>query len=101
MNFICNVTFMVERSQSQKFYTWFRGEEAARMGRLTEVVAVPGDPDFAAQALSVALQREFGSEAEAVAYAETELPELFERFGAVFGEFGMTFVSILKEVSLA
>lgn len=100
MEYICNVTFMVERSLSAKLYEWMKEEEAVRMGRLNEVVAVPGDPDFAAQALSVALQREFGTEAEALAYAETELPELFERFGERFGDLGMTFVSILKNVTL-
>lgn len=107
---IYNTTFMIEQAVKPAFLDWMRNEALsiadnnqlpARAPRLTTVVDVPGDPEFAAQAASFALQFEFLTIDEARKWADIALSELAGKFTSKFGpERGLIFSTILEEIDL-
>lgn len=108
--YIYNTTFMVEQSLKEDFVQWFRSnaltkmvnpESPAREPRLTCVVDVPGDPEFAAQAASFAFQTEFMAREDADRWAEVYLAPVIGDFTSRYGaDKALTFATVLTVVDL-
>lgn len=108
--YIYNVTFAIANEDQEEFLGWLRKEAlgklanselGAREPRLTKVAEVPGDPDFAVQAASYALQMEFSSIEEAKRWADIALMEVGGMFTIKFGQDrGMMFTTILEVIAL-
>lgn len=106
---IYNITFMVERSEKERFILWIKGEGLQILlpegndltPRLTLLRDVPGDPEFAQQACSFALQLSFADTMAMDGWASEFLPKgiaLFQkRFGA---EHALHFATVLEEIPL-
>ncbi|MDE6218381.1 MAG: DUF4286 family protein [Muribaculaceae bacterium] len=102
------VTFMIDRRLEIPFLGWLRGEALSRLQlpatsnpRLTKVAAVPGDPEFARQALSVTLHVDFPSPAPARKWADTYLTPLLDAYTRKFGHEALHFASILQTLPLS
>ncbi len=100
--YIYNITFVVDPARTGEFEGWLRARlsEMAAAGSLVKVVAVPGDPEFVAHAASYTLQTKCASLAEAEAYGESAGETLREAYARYMGGEGVSFASILEEVSL-
>lgn len=108
--YIYNVTFLVENGSESEFLSWLRNnaleklvneESPARSPRLTLVTEVPGDPEFARQACSFALQMEFADIAGAHRWADIFLTPVLASYNGRFGaEKALSFSTILQEIDL-
>ncbi|MBD5385270.1 DUF4286 family protein [bacterium] len=108
--YIYNVTFVVEKQDGDAFLKWLRDEalaelmnpeSPAREPRLTEVVNVPGAPDFGEHACSFALQTEFQTLEDAEKWAEVYLQPVVGKYAARFGmEKAHSFATILRNIDL-
>lgn len=101
------ITFMTERACESRLIDWLRTSAipaleipADSKTRLTKVAAVPGDPEFSRQALSMTLHVEFASPAPARAWAEKALDSVLDEFSRKFGQNALHFVSVLKTIDL-
>lgn len=106
---IYNVTFMMERSLKARFTGWLRArradgllsEEKGVVGAsLQEVVEVPGESEFAEQALSVALQAKFIDRTAAHAWGRSALASLLADYRKDFGPEALSFSTILETIDL-
>ncbi|MCM1152251.1 MAG: hypothetical protein NC328_01160 [Muribaculum sp.] len=68
--------------------------------RLTKVAAVPGEPDFANQALSMTLHVGFESLGMLRHWMKSRVEPVTDDFHARFSDESLHFISILKEISL-
>ncbi len=100
--YIYNITFVVDPVRTGEFERWLssRLAEMALSGSLVRVVAVPGDPDFASHAASYTFQNRFATLPEAEAYGEAEGENLREAYARYMGGEGISFASIVQEVTL-
>lgn len=108
--YIYNITFMVEPEYKIRFLDWMRGAalpallsagSAARNPRLTLVAEVPGDPEFASQACSFALQLEFTDLSAAKEWADIHLSPVIGQYISEFGpEHALSFSTILESIDL-
>lgn len=100
--YIYNITFVVDPARTGEFEKWLgtRLAEMALAGSLVRVVAVPGDPDFAGHAASYTFQSKFATIDLAEAFGESEGETLREAYARYMGGEGISFASIVQEVSL-
>lgn len=101
--YLYNITFMMERSEERHFLSWLRADALPpatgyRRHRLCKVVAVPDDPEFSSQALSISLQVEFPSLAAARDWGKTLLPSLLDGFHKEISGHTLHFQSVLKSL---
>ncbi|MDE7382061.1 MAG: DUF4286 family protein [Muribaculaceae bacterium] len=102
--YLYNVTFMVEREAEAGLMAWLRDDASViravdgREHRIMKVVAVPDDPEFGRQALSVSLQVEFSSLGLARDWGRELLPPVTESFHTTQGGQALHFATILKQV---
>lgn len=101
-----NISFILEHRREEELYGWLG--EAVRMSALpadrtnvVKVVAVPGDPDFVKQALSVSLQVRFDSLSEASKWGRESAPALLESYSRRFGAMAQHFSTVLKDIDIA
>lgn len=101
------ITFMTERVYESRLTEWLRSSAvpsleipAGSETRLTKVAAVPGDPEFSRQALSMTLHVGFPSPAPARAWAEKTLDSVLDEFSRKFGQNALHFVSVLQTIEL-
>ncbi len=100
---------MVDEDQAESLLRWLRGGTVSRLTegltdsnpRLSTLVEVPGDPDFASHARSFALQIEFRTIEDAHAWGDARLMPLIADYTAKFGiERAAIFTTILEEIEL-
>lgn len=108
--YIYNITFVIEKSQIDKFLTWVRlealpglvnAESPARTPRLVRVAEVPGNPDFGGEEASFSLQVELPDLDSAKKWADVYLTPILGKLAPTFGaERAFAFVSILENIPL-
>ena len=98
-----NLTFIVDRKRESDLAAWIDSAAIPALSspdcsgfRSMKVIDVPGDPEFASQALSVTLQADFEFPAALKEWSETLLPKTVDEFHKIFGRESMIFRSILK-----
>lgn len=100
---IYNLTFIIDPLNEVEFLKWLRVRAASPsfVGcRLLKVAHVPGDADFSAQAASISMQRSFSTIDEAREWGEGPVENLREEYARWAGGEGLTFATILEELSL-
>lgn len=106
---IYNTTFMLHDSKAEEFLQWIqqcvdeglcRGSIAACNPRLSTVIEVVGAPDFHEQALSMAFQVEFDSEADAHNWAANKLQPVLEDFTSKFAPDAHSISTLLEAIAL-
>lgn len=106
--YIYNITFMTERSAEHRLVEWLRGHkgkavlsgDAGVAGcRLQTVVDVPGESEFAEQALSLALQVDFETMDDARTWGRTHFNAMHEDFRKEFGQESLCFCTILRTIA--
>lgn len=105
---IYNVTFLVENGDEERFLKWMRSEglnafaagaAADSHPRLTKVVEVPGDPEFARQACSFALQLDFADMASAKGWEAETMPKGIAQYARLFGDdHALSFATIMETI---
>ncbi|MDE7159617.1 MAG: DUF4286 family protein [Muribaculaceae bacterium] len=100
---IYNLTFIVDPVREEAFLKWLKERLVAPefIGcTLLKVADVPGDPEFAAHALSVSLQKRCPTEADMASFREGPAENLSEEYARWAGGEGMTFATVLEELPL-
>lgn len=102
--YIFNMAFMTERGNERSLRTWLRevalpslvmpGDEKVRF---VEVVQIEGSPASDEDMLSISLQVNFETEAEASLWGYDSVPPLRELLAEKFGERAMVFCTVLRE----
>ncbi len=99
-----NITFMVEREAERTLIKWLDSDADVKKAldgrewRRIKVVAVPDDPEFNKQALSISLQLAFDSLSASRDWGKSELPKITENFHQQMDGHALHFATILKEV---
>lgn len=109
MEYIGNITFVIDPARRDEFITWMRGkallklfnsESPAREPRLTTVVEAGGEKPGPDHGASIALQAVFASEGDAVKWQNDLLPEVLGDFHKTFGQHSAFFVTLLEVIPL-
>lgn len=105
--YIHNITFMHDPADETAFIDWLRGSAVPLLSgdgvgamRLAQVAEVPGAPDRAGEALSVALQAEFGDIDTARRWAGSRLPAVADSYRRRFGHDALLFATILRSIDI-
>ncbi|MCM1378039.1 MAG: DUF4286 family protein [Prevotella sp.] len=102
------ITFLANKNAEKKLTSWLINDAIPALNvsveaspRLTKVVAVPDDPDFSRQALSMTLHVNFSSPALAKAWGKEDLPPVINEFSRLFGPDALNFISILRDIPIS
>ncbi len=103
---ILNIAFMADRALAQQLTAWIDENfdtlfAAAMPVRKVEVLEVESDPDYAAQALSLAFQSEWESLEEAREASACCMPFIREALAGKFGDSVMAFATILGSTEIS
>lgn len=103
--YIYNITLMCNREAEHQLLSWLEEKTSSSPAlanhtfQIVKVVAVPDDPEFNRQALSISLQVEFKSLADARDWGKVSLPPLMSEFHSLLGSDSLHFGTILRRLA--
>ena len=107
--YISNITFVLHPEERDRFLSWLRSdlipalfnpESPARSPRVQTVVEVAGQVPDSSHGLSIALQAEFDSVADAHLWTDNFLHPAAGKFTAAFGPDALYFQTLLETLPL-
>lgn len=100
---IYNLTFIVDPVREPEFLKWLAGQLATpglAECAVLKVAEVPGDPEFGNQAVSISLQKRCLTDTEINGFRTGHAEHLSEEYARWAGGEGLTFATILEELTL-